>query len=592
MGKKKLLYYELTRKTLSKSKDEDGNRTPQIMFGVESRLPDHPFLEDWGERYQSIFRTAVNALQNGVTEDQIEKSFQGRFGIEWAWADSIATDANATIKQLQSSKQNCIEALKVDIEIGKKVASETITKMELQLENPTKKNMLGFAKRLMGVESKIHRIHRQETKLNRLLSEQRLHICFGGSKLASSQHHLDENNYDSIDQWREDWLKKRSGNFYSVGKGRVTGNNPVAGIHHIEDDLFKVVLSVPTFLRFVYGKTVELEFSLDGKRKSDILYALEANKPITVSCFRREHKDDQWYIHLSSYIADIPTVTSMRNGCLGIDLNAKTIDVIYIKPDGNPDRAFSGASTRKVSGGSFPRHTSAWRKPPGGSVRQDKGLSFAIPIGTTGQVKSQLRDIVKDIVILASSLNCWIACENLDFTQKKASLRHTGSRDYNRMLSGFIYDGFRSALVVRAEKYGVGVKFVSAVYSSVIGMVKYMSKYGLNSATAAAMTIARRALGFRELIPQQWLKTLPAFFSPEDKKDAGFGSGWRKISKLLRDNQIHRGQHFQPNTVLRLLKDSPQSSRGKKGRKTAVTLVTVLSHTNGREPPVRCAAIS
>jgi IS605 OrfB family transposase len=542
MGKKKGVYYELTRKTLSKSKDEDGNRTPQIMFGVESRLPEHPFLEDWGNRYQSIFRTAVNALQHGETEDQIEKSFQGRFGIGWAWADSIATDANATIKQLTTSKQNCIEALKVDIEIGKKAASETITKMEFQLENPTKKNMLGFAKRLMGLESKIHRIHRQEISLNRLLSEQRLHICFGGSKLASSQHHLDENNYDSIDQWREDWLKKRSGNFYSVGKGRVAGNNPVAGIHHVEDDLFKVVLSVPTFLREDYGKTVELEFTLDGKRKSDILYALEANKPITVSCFRREHKDNQWYIHLSSYIADIPTVTSMRNGCLGIDLNAKTIDVIYIKPDGNPDRSF-------------------------------KGFSFGIPIGTTGQVKSQLRDIVKDIVILASSLNCWIACENLDFTQKKASLRHTGSRDYNRMLSGFIYDGFRSALVVRAEKNGVGVKFVSAVYSSVIGMVKYMSKYGLNSATAAAMTIARRALGYDELIPQQWLKTLPAFFSPEDKKDAGFGSGWRKISKLLRDNQIRRGQHFQPNTVLRLLKDSPQSSRGKKGRNAAVTLV-------------------
>jgi hypothetical protein len=176
-------------------------------------------------------------------------------------------------------------------------------------------------------------------------------------------------------------------------------------------------------------------------------------------------------------------------------------------------------------------------------------------------------------VILASSLNCWIACENLDFTKKKASLRHTGSRDYNRMLSGFIYDGFRSALVVRAEKNGVGVKFVSAVYSSVIGMVKYMSKYGLNSATAAAMTIARRALGFREFIPQQWLKILPAFFSPEDKKDAGFGAGWRKISKLLRDNQIRRGQHFQPNIVLRLLVDSLISSRGLKGRNAAVTLV-------------------
>ena len=116
MAKKKSKYYELTRKTLSKSKDGEGNKTPQIMFGVEARLPDHPFLSDWGERYQSIFRTAVNALQKGETEDQIEKSFQGRFGIGWAWADSIASYANATIKQLIASKQNRIEALKIDIE--------------------------------------------------------------------------------------------------------------------------------------------------------------------------------------------------------------------------------------------------------------------------------------------------------------------------------------------------------------------------------------------------------------------------------------------------------------------------------------------
>jgi len=549
MGKKKSLYYELTRKTLSKSKDVDGNKTPQIMFGVESRLPDHPFLEDWGDRYQSICRTAVNALQNGATEDQIEKSFQGRFGIQWAWADSIATDANATIKQLTTSKQNQIEALKVDITSGRRAALETILKMEVQLANPTKKNMLDFAKRLMGLESKISRIGRKGTELKQLVSKQRLHICFGGSKLANAQHHLDANNYNSIDQWREDWLKKRSGNFYSVGKGSATGNNPVAGIHHVEADLFKVVFSVPNVLREDYGKIVEIEFTLDGKRKSDILYALEASKPITVSCFRREQKDNQWYIHLSSYITDIPTVTSIRNGCLGIDLNAKTIDVIYIKPDGNPDRSF-------------------------------KGFSFPIPTGSTGQVKSQLGDIVKEIVILASSLNCWIACENLDFTRKKASLRHSGSKTYNRMLSGFIYDGFRSALLVRAEKYGVGVKFVLAIYSSIIGMVKYMSKYGLNSATAAAMVIARRALGFKELIPQQWLKALTTSLLPEDKNDVGFGSGWKKISKLLRDNHIHRAQHFRPNIVLQLLTDSLQSSRGKKGRNAAATLLASSLGTN------------
>lgn len=68
------------------------------------------------------------------------------------------------------------------------------------------------------------------------------------------------------------------------------------------------------------------------------------------------------------------------------------------------------------------------------------------------------------------------------------------------MLSGFIYDKFRSYLVVRAEKYGIEVLFKSPFMTSVIGMVKYMEKYGLNSASSAAMVIARCAMGFREYI--------------------------------------------------------------------------------------------
>ena len=48
----------------------------------------------------------------------------------------------------------------------------------------------------------------------------------------------------------------------------------------------------------------------------------------------------------------------------------------------------------------------------------------------------------------------------------------------------------------------MAVIFKNPFATSVIGMVKYMAKYGLNSAYAAAMVIARRALGFSERIPR------------------------------------------------------------------------------------------
>ena len=76
MGKS--LLSELTHRSYSKTKNPDGTRTPQLRIGIEAKLPYHSFLSDWGDKYQSIMRTALNALQNGQSEDDIEKSFQRR----------------------------------------------------------------------------------------------------------------------------------------------------------------------------------------------------------------------------------------------------------------------------------------------------------------------------------------------------------------------------------------------------------------------------------------------------------------------------------------------------------------------------------
>ncbi len=544
--KKKSLYYELTRRSFSRQKDDLGNRIPQLRRGIEAKLPEHPFLEDWGFYYQSFFRSAVNELQRGKTEEQIEKEFQEKFNIEWAWADSLATDAKSTYDQLVTARDNRIKELTKDIESGWKFVSEGIEDLESRLKNPTRKNLRDFEKKLLGLQSKAGRLIRKQALHDKLISQKRLHVCFGSAKLFNAQYHLKANNYKSHSQWRFDWEKYRSGNFYSVGYGSKPGNNRVAGIFYSGDDNFTVRFTVPGFLREDYGQYVYLNFEVSGQRKHDLLYALSANKPVTVQCFRREHKADKWYIHLTTYVQDVPRISSTKNGCLGIDLNAETIDVIYIKRDGNPLRE----NGKQVV------------------------LTWKIPTGTTGQNEAILRDIVCEIVKLAEIYQCPIACENLDFSIKKSQLRHSGSKRYNRMLSGFIYDKFRSFLVVRAEKYGIEVKFVNPYMTSVIGTVKYMAKYALNSASAAAMVIARRAIGFREYIPNLWLKTLSSFFAPEDAKDGGFAGGWRKISYWLKKYFIRRPQLFQPDTVLRFLRDSlivdsPKKTKSKTGKVTA-----------------------
>ncbi len=551
--RKKSLYQKLTR--ISRSRQKSEKPVYQMFRGIEAKIEYHRFLDDWGNLYQSILRSALNDFQKGIPELDIERTYQKRFNIQWAWADSITTSAKGIYEQLISSKENKIEELKIDISSGWEKVRAKIEKLEDALNNPTSDSLKNFDNKLLGLNSKIERLIRLKKRLVSLQKQERLHICFGKKKLFKAQYHLTENGYDSHQEWLEDWRKARGGNFTSIGKGSADGNNLMTSIHYLGDNQFSVTIKIPRILQSIYGEKITLPFELNGTRKHDLLYSLEANKPVTVQIFRREEKNDQWYIHLSTYVPAVPTISSKKNGCLGIDLNANSIDLVYVKPDGNLHKV--GANGRSPLQGKF---TTA---------------SYAIPTGTKGQVNAKLRDIIVEIVRMAEEYQCPIAVEDLDFAKKKATMRHQSKR-YNRMLSGFIYDKFRACLMARAQKYGIGVIFKNPFATSVIGMIKYMPRYGLNSATAAAMVIARRALGFSEKIPKSFLPLIGVKIPEGKLPEDGFPSKWRlwaDLCSLLNEHSITRHQLFDLTKVCEVLRVAVSQSppHKKRGRRRKVS---------------------
>ena len=306
------------------------------MFGCEAIIPEHPFLEDWGKYYQSILRTAVREMSDGASEKDIEKSFQTRFKIRWSWADSIATEAAQKVAQLKKTFANQISAWRDSIQSALKYVLKQIKLLEKKISKPvTNQDASWIEKKLLGLKSKLKRVERNREKLAQLEADKRLKVVFGGKKLFNAQHHLEENGYQSHEEWRHDWQQARSGNFFAVGKGCAVGNNEIISIQHIECNWFSAEISVPYFLRENYGNTVRIDFELNPQHASAVCWALNNNKPVTVRCFRREHKSDKWYISLTTYDVDVPSVSSKNNGAIGIDLNARSIDVTYVANDGN-----------------------------------------------------------------------------------------------------------------------------------------------------------------------------------------------------------------------------------------------------------------
>jgi IS605 OrfB family transposase len=474
------------------------------LLGCEAIIPYHPFLDDWGQYYQSILRTAVREIIDGATEKDIEKSFQTRFNIRWSWADSIATEAAQRVAQLKAARLNQISVLKDSIGSALTYVKKQIKLLEKKISKPvTKKYAAWIEKKLLGLKQKLLRVERNRDKLAQLEANKRLKVVFGGKKLFNAQHHLEENGYSTHKEWRDDWQQARSGNFFAVGKGSAIGGNEVIGVHHIEGNWFSAEIAVPYFLREEYGNTVTVDFSLNQKHAGAVSWALNNNKPVTVRCFRREHKSDKWYISLTTYDIDVPWVSHNNNGAIGIDLNAKSIDVACVSNDGN--------------------------------LKWSKSYKFNEDNLSTGQRQTRLWDICAEIVKLASVELCPIVIENLDFTKKKASMREQ-PKGYNRMLSQFCYNKFRTSLQSRCDKRGIQLIQVSPKYSSTIGCIKFMGRYGLNSGCAAGMVLARRALRLSERVPQCLVR-------PEEQSRHPWVS-WNRITRGIREHSIPRHSLF------------------------------------------------
>jgi len=471
-----------------------------LQIGIEARLPYNPVLEKLGECYESIRRSALNDMQRGLTEKEIEKSYQSRFNLQWAWTDSIATEATQTYNQLLKAKELNISRIKEQIR-KKTQKADLILKSLLKIKNPTQQQR----NQALGLKSKILKIEALKRDLTKLESSNKLHICFGSRKLFNAQHHLKENGYSSKEEWLEDWRKKRSGRFFCVGKSTVGGGTMIK-IFHIKNDDFQAVITLPRFMQTEYGKQIEIPFQVtecQRRRKSSLLYAKDKQKPITVQIFRREHKSDQWYIHVTTYVQEITITTSFENGCIGVDFNQDSVDWAYVLPDGNI---------------------------------KDKGkLDFKGNGFSSGQRQVMMRDLVAKLTDMAFAVQCPIAIESLDFSKKKASMSEASST-YNSMLSNLSTAMFREALQSRCKRYGIGLYKVNPAYTSVIGMIKFMRMYGLNSGYSAAMTIARRAIGHSERAPKCLVR-------PEDRARHPWTT-WNRVARYLKSNRVRRSELF------------------------------------------------
>ena len=352
----------------------------------------------------------------------------------------------------------------------------------------------------------------------------RVRLCFGSKKLWRKQHHLEQNGYASHEEWQQDWRDVRSNEFFVLGSRDETAGCQLCVAAVNDDGTLTLRLRMPDGLAESHGKYLVVPNVRFVSGHDVVLAALGSNTEYAV--YRRKHGEKEaratrfgqaisyrfkrdakgWRVFATTELPEVEITTDRRRGAVGVDLNADHLAVAETDASGN--------------------YVKAWRVP---LVAYGKSHH---------QAEALIGDAVSGVVGYARGVGKPLVVEKLDFRQKKAVLEGE-SRKYARMLSSFSYGKVKAYFLSRGYREGVEIVAVNPAYSSVVGRVKFMERYGLTVHQAAAMVLARRLLGCSERIPSRWVCPVGngvhiAFTVPVRKRVKHVWTYWGAIAGQLR----------------------------------------------------------
>ena len=446
----------------------------------------------------------------GSSAASLKSAYLQRYGIPARLFNAVRVSLDGKVASVRKTMALRQDSLQWRIARAQRQVSDAAERGRWDQVHQKKRRLANLRNQLVGLEADI--------------SAGLVRLCFGSKRLWRKQHDLEQNGYASHEEWLQDWKDARSNEFFVLGSRDETSGCQLCVASLGDDGTLTLRLRLPDCLAEQHGKDLVIEGVRFAYGHEQVLAALHSNADY--AAYRREHGDKAaratelgqaisyrfkrdgkgWRVFVSTELPEVEVTTDRRRGAIGVDLNADHLAVAETDASGNC--------------------LNAWR----------------VPLVTYGknsnQAEALIGDAVASVVQYAREVGKPIVIEKLDFRQKKAALEGE-SRKYSRMLSSFSYGKIKAYFVSRGYRQGVEIHQVNPAYSSVIGRVKFMERYGLTVHQAAALVLARRLLGCSERIPRRWVCPVGndvhvAFTVPVRKRVKHVWTYWGAISGQLR----------------------------------------------------------
>ena len=488
------------------------------MITLETRLPRNQgedvvsALDDYAALFSQLSRTYYRQSQTGGVS---KNDFLRHYGLTGRQFNAIKVSVEGVVDSQLSNLPNYAaqyqakaEGLARRIEVKKTQATKSRSKARADKLWSAARNMQGRVQTLMA----------KSAQMKARIDDKSTAICFGSRRLFNAQHHLLDNGFQSRTDWKAEWQKARSSQFFVLGSSDETGGNQGCTLIDQGDGLYTLRVRLPnqladqhgqyaylTDIRFPYRsevikaavlsnrdrKTRQAEYrslKRDGEtEQSEGEYLAGSGQALSYR-FVRDAKG--WRILVSTNMKRSLPSADTTNGVIGIDFNADHLAVAELNSAGH-----------KASLDSLP---------------------LADCQATSRQNRTQMEALAIKVVQRAKAAGKPIVVEKLSFKGKRATLQkgESGQQQYHRMLSKLSHKLFRDALRMQGFRNDVAIIEVSPAYTSLIGRLKYGRETKFNTHQAAAWVIGRRGMGKSDRLPIR-CSVRPAtvtrtFTAPED----------------------------------------------------------------------------
>jgi IS605 OrfB family transposase len=300
-------------------------------------------------------------------------------------------------------------------------------------------------------------------------------VVFGGRRLFEKlcKNHLSGKAREKL---KKQWRELRQGTLISIGSKADKGNR----LTKFEDLNGQLHLRISTGNReFIYARVLREPSNSKDKWLTFMAMLLESWKtqsyfPYTVELKLR---DGEVYGSVSFELPTPEVKYTKENGVIAVDTNASPIHLAI-------------AEVSKT-----------------GELASYQTISLHHLLGLSQNSKDYQEWILAHrIVDLATEKGKAIAIENLK--KLKKGMRGDGKAKLRKRLHQWNAKKFLQKLKRIAMLKGVEVVEVNPAYTSVIGMLKYAPQLSIDKDVAGAYVIGRRALGFKEDMPENYEKLL------------------------------------------------------------------------------------